>query len=218
MVWTGNRRKALFSAATAVAAMVLPRAADAAKRQNFELLGGMQDVPEQPLKRGGASGNIIGNIESDDVGSGGGQVVAFDRKLAAGTVVVKTSERALYYVMSDGKAMRYRVGVGKEGFSWSGRNQVSRKAEWPAWHPPAEMIAREAKKGRKLPAVMAGGPENPLGARAIYIGATLYRIHGTTQRWSIGRAVSSGCIRMLNEDVIDLYDRVQIGASVIVES
>jgi lipoprotein-anchoring transpeptidase ErfK/SrfK len=220
MVWNGNRRKALFSAATAVVAFAFARTSEAAQNGDFTIMGGMsnaEDVPPAKGKRRKNSASVIGDMQGEE-GPGGGQIVAFERKLAPGTIVVKTGERALYFIMSDGKAMRYRVGVGKEGFSWSGRNRVSRKAEWPAWHPPAEMIAREAKKGRKLPAVMEGGPQNPLGARAIYIGATLYRIHGTTQRWSIGRAVSSGCIRMLNEDVIDLYDRVGVGAAVIVES
>lgn len=131
-----------------------------------------------------------------------------------GTIVVNTIERRLYLVMEGNKARRYGIGVGKPGFEWSGTHKVSRKAEWPDWRPPKEMIAREAKKGRKLPAFMAGGPNNPLGARALYLGSTIYRIHGTNQAWSIGKAVSSGCIRMRNEDVSDLYERVPVGASV----
>jgi lipoprotein-anchoring transpeptidase ErfK/SrfK len=108
------------------------------------------------------------------------------------------------------------VGVGKEGFSWRGSERVTRKAEWPGWTPPAQMIARERAKGRILPAHMPGGPENPLGARALYLGSTLYRIHGTNQPYTIGQAVSSGCIRMRNEDVMELYERVSVGTRVVV--
>jgi lipoprotein-anchoring transpeptidase ErfK/SrfK len=145
------------------------------------------------------------------------RTIDFTTGLAPGSVIVRTGKRRLYYVLPDGKAIEYKVGVGKEGFTWSGTNVISRKAEWPDWRPPQEMIRREAKRGRKLPAFMPGGPENPLGARALYIGDTEFRIHGTTQPWSIGRAMSSGCIRMMNEEVIDLYDRVKIGAMVVVE-
>ncbi|MEM7303375.1 MAG: L,D-transpeptidase [Pseudomonadota bacterium] len=133
-----------------------------------------------------------------------------------GTIVVNTIERRLYHVMPNGKARRYGVGVGKPGFEWAGSHKVTRKAKWPSWTPPAEMRARERKKGRILPKRMEGGPNNPLGARALYLGSTLYRIHGSNQPWSIGRAVSSGCIRMRNEDVMDLYERVKVGAKVIV--
>jgi lipoprotein-anchoring transpeptidase ErfK/SrfK len=118
--------------------------------------------------------------------------------------------------MGDGKARRYKVGVGREGFQWSGNSRIVNKAEWPTWRPPATMIAREAAKGHYLPEMMEGGPENPLGARALYIGGSLYRIHGTNNAASIGGAVSSGCIRMMNTDVIDLYDRVKVGAKVYV--
>ena len=142
------------------------------------------------------------------------QIVAYDGVASPGTLIVNTIERRLYLVMQGGKARRYSIGVGKPGFEWAGTHKVSRKAEWPDWRPPAEMIERERKKGRSLPAFMPGGTKNPLGARALYLGSTIYRIHGTTQRWSIGKAVSSGCIRMLNEDVMDLYDRVPIGAKV----
>ena len=132
----------------------------------------------------------------------------------AGTVVVNTIERRLYLILPGGEARRYAIGVGKPGFEWAGTHRVSRKAEWPSWTPPKEMIARERKKGRELPSFMPGGPENPMGARALYLGSTIYRIHGTNQAWSIGHAVSSGCIRMLNEDVMDLYERVPVGARV----
>jgi lipoprotein-anchoring transpeptidase ErfK/SrfK len=133
-----------------------------------------------------------------------------------GSVIVDTDDRYLYFVLPGGKAVRYGIGVGREGFGWSGKEKVTRKAKWPSWTPPQEMIVRERKKGRNLPRFMPGGPKNPMGARALYLGSTEYRIHGTNEDWSIGRAVSSGCIRMLNEDVEDLYNRVNIGARVTV--
>ena len=142
--------------------------------------------------------------------------VSYDTNQKPGTIIIDTSTRHLYLVTGEGKARRYGVGVGKQGFEWSGTERVSRKAEWPSWTPPKEMIERERKKGRELPAFMEGGPANPMGARAIYLGSTLYRIHGTNQPWTIGQAVSSGCIRMRNEDVMDLYERVRHGAKVIV--
>lgn len=144
------------------------------------------------------------------------QMVAYDGGHKAGTIVIDTRENFLYLVEGDGQARRYGVGTGKPGFEWAGTHKVTRKAEWPDWRPPAEMIAREKKKGRHLPVHMAGGPDNPLGARALYLGSTLYRIHGTNQPWTIGGAVSSGCIRMRNEDVIDLYERVKVGTGVVV--
>ena len=144
------------------------------------------------------------------------QTVEYDGPHKAGTVVIDTREHLLYLVEEGGKARRYGVGTGKPGFEWAGTHKVTRKAEWPDWRPPAEMIAREKKKGRVLPAHMKGGPDNPMGARALYLGSTLYRIHGTNQPYTIGGAVSSGCIRMRNEDVMDLYERVPVGATVIV--
>ncbi|MFO1089391.1 MAG: L,D-transpeptidase [Hyphomicrobiales bacterium] len=139
-----------------------------------------------------------------------------DKKYRPGSIIIKTPERALYYVLPDGKAYRYRVGVGREGFQWSGNSKIVRKAEWPDWRPPAEMIKREAAKGHIIPDYMPGGPTNPLGARALYIGGTVYRIHGTNAAETIGGAVSSGCIRMLNNDVIDLYGYVKVGSPVYV--
>ena len=146
------------------------------------------------------------------------EVVAWNEgeKYAPGSIVVKTPERALYLVMENGEARRYSVGVGRDGFQWSGNSRIVDKQEWPTWRPPQVMIEREAAKGHFLPAVMEGGPENPLGARALYIGGTMYRIHGTNNAASIGGAVSSGCIRMMNSDVIDLYERVDLGAKVYV--
>jgi lipoprotein-anchoring transpeptidase ErfK/SrfK len=130
----------------------------------------------------------------------------------AGTIIVDTSARFLYVTQGNGRAMRYGIGVGRDGFQWQGLVRISRKAEWPDWTPPAEMIARQPY----LPRFMAGGPGNPLGARALYLGETIYRIHGTNQPQTIGHAVSSGCFRMVNDAVIDLYERVPVGTKVIV--
>lgn len=144
------------------------------------------------------------------------EIVPFSEKLPAGSIVVDTAQRRLFHVRGDGTAMRYGIGVGREGFEWRGREKISRKAEWPSWRPPAEMIRREAAQGRVLPTVMEGGPENPLGARALYLGSTLFRIHGTNQPWTIGKAVSSGCIRMINDDIVSLYNQVKVGTLVVV--
>jgi len=140
------------------------------------------------------------------------QTVNYPTKAAAGSVVVDIAQTFLYYVLGDGTAIRYGIGVGREGFTWSGSQAVTRKAEWPDWTPPQEMIARQPY----LPRWMAGGEGNPLGARAIYLGSTVYRIHGTNMPETIGQKVSSGCIRMLNADVIDLYSRVDVGTKIIV--
>ena len=140
------------------------------------------------------------------------QVVNFSTSEAPGTVIVDTRQHFLFYVMPDGKAMRYGIGVARVGFEWRGTERVSAKREWPSWTPPAEMHARQPG----LPRFMEGGPNNPMGARALYLGSTLYRIHGTNEPWTIGRSVSSGCIRMTNQDVIDLYNRVSVGAKVVV--
>jgi lipoprotein-anchoring transpeptidase ErfK/SrfK len=144
------------------------------------------------------------------------QTVKYDGPYGPNTIVINTEERRLYYIFADGRAYKYGIGVGREGFQWSGKDRISRKAEWPGWTPPPQMIKREAAKGRKLPAYMPGGINNPLGARALYIGSRLYRIHGSNEPWTIGGAVSSGCIRMVNDDVIDLYDKVDVGTRVIV--
>lgn len=144
------------------------------------------------------------------------QVVDYDGSEKPGTIIIDTNENFLYHVQADGQARRYGVGTGKPGFEWSGTHKVTSKREWPDWRPPAEMIARERAKGRVLPAMMTGGPNNPLGARALYLGSTLYRIHGTNQPWTIGGAVSSGCIRMRNEDVMELYEKVGVGTKVVV--
>jgi lipoprotein-anchoring transpeptidase ErfK/SrfK len=140
------------------------------------------------------------------------QVVAYPTSEAAGTIIIDTPHTYLYLVLGGGKAMRYGIGVGREGFTWSGVQTISRKQEWPDWIPPAEMLHRQPY----LPRFMAGGPGNPLGARAMYLGNTIYRIHGTNAPTTIGHQVSSGCIRMLNDDVTDLYGRVNVGTKVVV--
>jgi lipoprotein-anchoring transpeptidase ErfK/SrfK len=139
-------------------------------------------------------------------------VVEFDTREAPGTIIIDTGSTALYYVLGQGRAIRYGVGVGRDGFTWAGVQNISRKAEWPDWYPPAEMISRQPY----LPRFVAGGPGNPLGARAMYLGSSQYRIHGTNDPTTIGKFVSSGCIRMTNEDVIDLFGRVDIGTKVVV--
>jgi len=139
-------------------------------------------------------------------------LVEYRTKEPPGTLVVDTKNTYLYLVLDNGKAMRYGIGVGREGFTWNGTEKVSRMAEWPDWHPPEEMIDRQPY----LPRFMAGGPGNPLGARALYLGKTVYRIHGTNQPSTIGTFVSSGCIRLTNEDVTDLYGRVKVGTRVVV--
>jgi len=140
------------------------------------------------------------------------QPVFFRTHEPPGTIIVHTSERYLYLVLGNNRAIRYGVGVGRDGFQWSGIHKISRKAEWPDWTPPPEMIQRQPY----LPRFMAGGPGNPMGARALYIGSTVYRIHGTNQPQTIGHAVSSGCFRLVNKDIIDLYDRVPVGTRVVV--
>ena len=138
------------------------------------------------------------------------QTVDFDGRQAPGTIVIDTPSKHLYLVQPGGKALRYGIGVGRPGFTWAGTKTISQKKEWPDWTPPAEMLRRRPD----LPRHMAGGPGNPLGARALYLGSTLYRIHGTNEPHTIGQSVSSGCIRMMNEDVIDLYERTSVGARV----
>jgi lipoprotein-anchoring transpeptidase ErfK/SrfK len=140
------------------------------------------------------------------------EIVAYAGSEAPGTILVSTSERRLYFVLEGGRAIRYGIGVGRPGFEWSGVQRVSRMAEWPAWTPPPQMLKRRPD----LPRYMEGGEDNPLGARAMYLGSTLYRIHGSNEPHTIGDAVSSGCIRMLNEDVVDLYKRVKVGTKVVV--
>ena len=140
------------------------------------------------------------------------QVVPYAGSEPPGTIVIDTPQRFLFLVQDNGTAVRYGIGVGKPGFTWAGEKKVSAKKEWPDWTPPPEMLQRRPD----LPHFMAGGPENPLGARAMYLGSSLYRIHGSNEPWTIGQAVSSGCIRMRNEDVIELYEKVKVGTKVVV--
>jgi lipoprotein-anchoring transpeptidase ErfK/SrfK len=161
-------------------------------------------------------GDEPGRVSTEEVriedGPFARQLVFYRSNDAPGTVVISTADRFLYLILGGNRALRYGIGVGREGFQWSGLVKVSRKAEWPDWTPPPEMIARQPY----LPRFMAGGPGNPMGARAIYLGSTVYRIHGTNQPETIGEAVSSGCFRLANGDVIDLYSRVDVGAKVVI--
>ncbi len=161
-----------------------------------------------------STGRSIGPVDRRGLISGSPivrQTVPFDgRKYAPGTIVINTSERRLYLVQNETTALRYGIGVGRDGFRWTGTHKVTAKREWPDWVPPEAMRRRQPE----LPRHMKGGPDNPLGARALYLGSTLYRIHGSNEPWTIGQAVSSGCFRMTNEDVIDLYERVKVGATV----
>ncbi|HET9902899.1 MAG TPA: L,D-transpeptidase [Xanthobacteraceae bacterium] len=164
---------------------------------------------------GGAPDGRLGSLGYFGFGGSGPvprQTVSFPGNYAPGTIIIRTSERRLYFVIGDGRAIRYGIGVGRDGFRWQGVKTVSAKREWPDWTPPPQMLKRRPD----LPRYMPGGPENPLGARAIYLGSTLYRIHGSNEPETIGQAVSSGCFRLTNEDVIDLYERVRVGAKVFV--
>ena len=177
---------------------------------------GLQPAAARPATETMDIGDEPGRISSEEAtitdGPFARQVVFFRSTEAPGTLVVHTSERFIYVVMGNSRALRYGLGVGREGFQWSGLVKISRKAEWPDWTPPPEMIARQPY----LPRFMAGGPGNPMGARALYLGSTIYRIHGTNQPETIGHAVSSGCFRLANGDVIDLFDRVPVGTKVII--
>jgi lipoprotein-anchoring transpeptidase ErfK/SrfK len=162
-------------------------------------------VEEQP-------GHEPSGQEDDRTAAFQRQAVFYRTAEPPGTIVVDTPARYLYLVEGNNRALRYGIGVGRKGFQWGGLLRITRKSEWPDWTPPPEMIARQPY----LPRYMAGGPGNPLGARALYLGETEYRIHGTNQPWTIGHAVSSGCFRLVNDDVIDLYDRVPVGTKVVV--
>ncbi|SDT40997.1 Lipoprotein-anchoring transpeptidase ErfK/SrfK [Bradyrhizobium canariense] len=204
----------VFAGALVLAPVILPGAA------NAQVLG-YASSPQTSFP----SDNIMvapGQPALTDDGDGGATnvlperlrraIVNLDTREAPGTVIIDTGNTALYYVLGQGRAIRYGVGVGRQGFTWAGTQTISRKAEWPDWHPPAEMIARQPY----LPRFMAGGPGNPLGARAMYLGASEYRIHGTNDPTTIGKFVSSGCIRLTNEDVADLFSRVDVGTKVVV--
>jgi len=191
----------VFASAVMLASAVFPGAASA------QLLGFVSYAPTDEAMT--APAPTDGSVVPERLRRA---VVAFNTTEAPGTVIIDTGNTALYYVLGQGRAIRYGVGVGREGFTWSGVQTISHKAEWPDWHPPAEMIARQPY----LPRFMAGGPGNPLGARAIYLGTSQYRIHGTNDPSTIGKFVSSGCIRLTNEDVSDLFSRVDVGTKVVV--
>jgi len=162
-----------------------------------------------------AQGMNFGNFFGGGFGGSGSiprELVSFSGRYSPGTIVISTGERRLYLVLRNGQALKYGIGVGREGFSWSGSHRITAKKEWPGWTPPSQMLARRPDLPRYLP----GGIQNPLGARAMYLGSTLYRIHGSNEPETIGHAVSSGCIRMTNEDVTDLYSRVGVGTMVVV--
>jgi lipoprotein-anchoring transpeptidase ErfK/SrfK len=190
---------AVGSAPPQAAPQPAPQVGQAAPGQNSVMTLPPEDQPEQ-----GSPKELPPNLKR--------QLVDYQTNQPAGTIVIDTPNTYLYLVLGHGKALRYGIGVGREGFTWTGTERVSRMKEWPDWFPPAEMIERQPY----LPRMMAGGPGNPLGARALYLGHTLYRIHGTNQPSTIGQFVSSGCIRLLNEDIEDLFDRVQVGTRVVV--
>jgi lipoprotein-anchoring transpeptidase ErfK/SrfK len=169
-------------------------------------------TPDQPALSDDADGTATGSGDAALPERYQRRIVAINSREAPGTIIIDTGNTALYLVLGQGRAIRYGVGVGREGFTWAGTQTITRKAEWPDWHPPAEMIARQPY----LPRFMAGGPGNPLGARAMYLGSSEYRIHGTNDPSTIGKYVSSGCIRLTNEDVADLFSRVNVGTKVVV--
>jgi len=204
-------RQTAISLSTLIAALALSSAAQA--QSQFAYLAPAPQMQVAPQQQYDAQyDSQIGSEDAQLDPRLQRQIVDYATREAPGTVIVDTPNTYLYYVLGNGKALRYGIGVGREGFTWNGVQHVARKAEWPDWHPPAEMIERQPY----LPRFTAGGPGNPLGARAMYLGSTVYRIHGTNDPTTIGKNVSSGCIRLTNEDVIDLYDRVQNGAKVIV--
>ncbi|MPZ56196.1 MAG: L,D-transpeptidase family protein [Rhizobiales bacterium] len=166
-----------------------------------------------PVERSRSSGGFFERLFGGGSGPMSRRTVSFNSRYKPGTIVISTRERRLYLVTGEGQALRYGIGVGRIGFTWRGVHRVSAKREWPDWTPPPQMLRRRPD----LPRHMKGGEENPLGARALYLGSTLFRIHGSNEPETIGTAVSSGCFRLTNEDVIDLYDRVKVGATVVVQ-
>lgn len=204
-----SSRAALYCAAMVLSALVFTDAVHAAGLKYFTF-----DPPPGISLADGKPKNALqlkrGKVKLDPKYMR--QVVAYKTSEKPGTIVVVTGQKFLYLVLGNGKALRYGIGTAKEGFEWSGTHKITRMHKWPDWTPPPEM----RKRRPELPAHMEGGINNPLGARALYLGSTLYRIHGTNEPWTIGQDVSSGCIRMVNDDVEDLYERVKIGAKVIV--
>ena len=203
-----TRRAAVALGALAVGVFAFSGSANAAPLQLFPFFmtpaPQMQPAPQVQREDEGDTVQMPARLKR--------QVVNYATREAPGTIIIDTPNTYLYYVLGNGHAIRYGIGVGRDGFTWSGVQRISRKAEWPAWTPPPEMIARQPY----LPRHMAGGPGNPLGARAMYLGGTIYRIHGTNAPETIGTHVSSGCLRLTNEDVTDLYSRVNVGTKVIV--
>jgi lipoprotein-anchoring transpeptidase ErfK/SrfK len=205
-----NSRRAAGFAALAIGAVVFSGAATAAPLPLFPFImtPPVQSAPpavqSAPSEDESATAELPARLKR--------QIVSYATREAPGTIIIDTPNTYLYYVLGGGQAIRYGIGVGRDGFTWSGTQSITKKAEWPNWTPPTEMIARQPY----LPRFMAGGPGNPLGARAMYLGGTVYRIHGTNAPGTIGTHVSSGCIRLTNRDVADLYSRVTIGTKVIV--
>jgi len=196
-----------------VAARAEPPVAPGAYGGGFiELLVTGQTPSPQPQRRLAALGAPQANVQRQIDPVFFRTEVDYDGSERAGTIVIDSENKFLYLVQGGGRALRYGIGVGRPGFTWAGVKAISRKAEWPDWTPPGEMLARRPD----LPRHMDGGPANPLGARAMYLGSSLYRIHGTNEPYTIGQNVSSGCIRMMNDDVVDLYDRVHVGTKVVV--
>jgi lipoprotein-anchoring transpeptidase ErfK/SrfK len=185
----------------------------ATSAQNFSLLPNLFQQEEQQALSYAPDDEVIAEEQPFEMPAHlKRQIVNYQTKEAPGTVIIDTANTYLYLVLGDGRAMRYGIGVGRDGFTWAGTQKIANKAEWPDWRPPSEMIARQPY----LPRFVAGGTHNPLGARALYLGNTQYRIHGTNVPRTIGQRVSSGCIRMTNEDVTDLYERVSVGTKVVV--
>ncbi|MET0443705.1 MAG: L,D-transpeptidase [Pseudorhodoplanes sp.] len=210
-IFSGSRTRSLrIAGATILAVMLSSAAVTRASAQMMSYAPSAQDdVYDQDAGVAAQPGDDMDSALPSDMRR---TEVTYPSREAPGTVIIDTANTHLYYVLGNNRALRYGVGVGREGFTWVGTQTVSRKAEWPDWHPPAQMIARQPY----LPRFMAGGPGNPLGARAMYLGSTEYRIHGTNDPSTIGKFVSSGCIRLTNEDVSDLFSRVSVGAKVIV--
>jgi lipoprotein-anchoring transpeptidase ErfK/SrfK len=198
--------KTAAAIATLIAATTIPASAN-----QFFLFGPLQTAPA-PMQIAPMAQDEAIDTRAETPARFRRQIVEYRTSEPAGTIIIDTPNTYLYLVLGNGRAMRYGIGVGRDGFTWSGVQTISRRAEWPDWHPPAEMIARQPY----LPRYMAGGPGNPMGARALYLGNTIYRIHGTNAPHTIGQRVSSGCIRLTNEDVADLYSRVNLGTRVVV--
>ena len=207
-IFSANSRRAAIALGAIVGAVTFSHPAVAEPLPLFPILWApVQTAPQRnaaPSREEGVVADLPARLRR--------QVVSYAGREARGTIIIDTSNTYLYLVLGNGQAIRYGIGVGRDGFTWSGVQSITKKSEWPDWTPPPEMIARQPY----LPRYMAGGPGNPLGARAMYLGATVYRIHGTNAPGTIGTHVSSGCIRLTNQDVADLYSRVNVGTKVIV--